>query len=298
MRRLLFPTLLVSLALGSCVTSGQARPELDLASDGWRLLEINDDAGALATFDRALAVEASAPNHAGRGRALQGLGRTLEARSAFRQAIALEPTNARWHVGLGVVELAGGDVAAAVTACDAAIDRDPRGAKAYYNRGCAMLQVGEHEQAVADFSSAIRWNPKDPAAHNSLGVALASLERFDAATECFLRASSLGVLPAAHANCAAAYYRCGEIELALTELNTAIRLERNNITHLTNRGRIYLDLGESRLALVDFVEARKLAPQDPAVRDLVAQTRRCVAEQESAGGAAGGSATDLEARGR
>ena len=264
-------TALLALPIMGCAGMGTGshptQQTAELEASGWRKLELHDDQAALVAFDAALDASPSAKLHAGRGRA----------RSAFEDAIALEPNAAEWRVGLAVVECARGDLAAAVRTCNVAIDCDPRAFKAYYNRGSALLEAGDVDPGLADLTLALRLNPDFAEAHNSLGVGLARQGRLDAAIGSFVRASSLVALPAAHANCAAAYYAKGETQLALTELNTAIRLDRSSPTHLANRGRIYLDLREPELAAADFEAAYVLFPTAPGIAGLLAEARQSAA---------------------
>ncbi len=257
----------------SCATTQASISEQDLASVGYRKLEIRDSQGALATFDRALAVDASAKLQAGRGRALEQMGQLDEARSAFFEAIRLDPMNPDWQVGLSVVEMRAGDLSAAIDACDAAIGLEPHHAGAHYNRGCALLAAKSPEEAIASFETATRWNPSFAKAHNSLGVALAEIGQTDAAIEHFRFASTSGVLPEAHANCASIYHSAGETKLALQELNAALRIAATNVNYLLNRAQVYLDLRESELAAKDLEDAQRLAPTHPRVVSLLKAQR-------------------------
>lgn len=285
-----FSTRLKSLAIASaaaclvasCATTQASISEQDLASVGYRKLEIRDNTGALATFEQALAVDASSKLQAGKGRALEQMGQYDEARAAFQEAIRLDPATSTWYVGLSVVELRAGDLAAAIDACDAAIAIDPHLSKAHYNRGCALLAAESIDEAIASLETATRWNPGFAMAHNTLGVALVRDGQTDAAIEHFRYASNTGTLPEAHANCASIYHSVGETKLALQELNAALRIAATDVNYLLNRAQVYLDLQESELAAKDLEDAQRIAPTHPRVARLLRAQRALEAEDTGA----------------
>jgi tetratricopeptide (TPR) repeat protein len=260
MRHALLIALCATLPWTSCAAPSGAAPRD--AADGWSLLELGDDLGALQLFERELQRGPDAALFAGRGQALCRLGRLDDARASYERAVALEPTEGRARIGLSAVQLAQGDVAGALATCDAAIALDPGLERAFYNRGCAHLADGRDEQAIADFTRALQLEPAHARALDNRGAALARLGRLDEAVADFQEALRLEPLSEAHGNCAAACYALGDTKRALKELNAALRIERSNPIYHANRGRIYLDLGELALALADFEAAAALAPDD------------------------------------
>lgn len=50
----------------------------------------------------------------------------------------------------------------------------------------------------------------------------------------------------------ASYEKLGELDLAVADINEAIRLKPNNITNYTNRGNVFRKLGQLKSALADF----------------------------------------------
>ena len=100
-----------------------------------------------------------------------------EAEIAYNDAILRDPGNAQWRIGRGIVLLAGGDTAGAVSACDEALQLDPNLEAASYNRGLANEEAQEYDEALADFSRAVRLNPVFAQAYNGRGVVLARTGR-------------------------------------------------------------------------------------------------------------------------
>ena len=93
------------------------------------------------------------------------LNKWNEANSVLREALSIDPTDARVHFGLARVALHDGDhSAAAHSALNglALLDRDPAG---HYLLGIALARLGKYEQAVTAFERALAVNPHFPQAH-------------------------------------------------------------------------------------------------------------------------------------
>ncbi len=262
----LLQTLLLPLALlAGCRSSTSASDQDRLVERGWMQIELGDAAGALASFELA----GSAPETlAGRAQALAALGALRQARAAYLEAIELEPQVADWRVGLGVVEASMHDDRAALAAFDLALELDPDSPKAFYNRGRLHAAAGRNSAALEDYSAAIRRFDRFAEAYMGRGLVQIELGDTDAAIADFHRAGGLSPCPEAHVNCAVLHYAEGNVRHALTELNTAIRLEGSNAVFYANRGRIYLDLGQFELAAADFEDAMGLGPGVSAYREL------------------------------
>ena len=218
---LLLPVLLAS----GCRSTAHAGNPDRLEERGWVQLQLGDAAGALQSFGESLDQERDARVLAGTGQALVALGRSHQARDAFLEAIDLEPEVADWRVGLGLVEASLRDDQAALGAFDEAIEVDANSSKAFYNRARLHAAAGRHEAALEDYSAAIAISNRMAEAYAGRGLVWAALDDRGAAIADFHRAGGLQPCPEAHANCAVVHYADGDVRHALTELNTAIRLE-------------------------------------------------------------------------
>lgn len=263
-----FSTLVVILTAVGC-----ASPE-PMVDFGQQHLEAHDYRKALISFDAAIAAEETAASHAGRARALASLNQPDAAASAYERAIELEPTQAEWHLGLAVVRIAQGKLSEAIASCDAAIALDKGMPRAYYNRAFAHQLQGEKEAAFKNYCWAIDANPKFAEAFNCRGILFAEQGATANAQQDFQAAIGLAPhLASAYGNLASVQYANGEAESAFMNLNTAIKVERDNPLYYKNRGMIYLDLGKHLLARKDFEQALALAPEDSQLRELHAQTQ-------------------------
>ncbi len=121
-------------------------------------LGTRDAAGALALFDRALAIRDDvAEVHNNRGLALRAVGRAKDAEGAARRAVELDGGRREFHNNLGTV-------------CE---------------------ELGRTEDALASYRRALGLDPKHAIAHFNAGRVLAALSREDEAIESLRRATQL-----------------------------------------------------------------------------------------------------------
>lgn len=140
---------------------------------------------ALAVLDRAVPGWRAAPQ---RGTLLRGLpayrawvldelGRHAQAAEAAREALSLEPGDARALVARGLVELAGGAAPAAVVTLDHAIALAPELAKAHAARALADVALGRVDDALVCFKRASALDPGDVSVLLEIGHLMAHLGR-------------------------------------------------------------------------------------------------------------------------
>ena len=111
-----------------------------------------------------------AASHATAGMAAFDAGDMAGAERAFRDAIALDPKQARAQFGLGNVLVRLGRLSEAEQAFKAALAADPALASAQANLGVVHYQMGQLAQAGAAFEMALRLEPDDPATLYLLGA--------------------------------------------------------------------------------------------------------------------------------
>ncbi len=90
----------------------------------------------------------------------------------YRQAIALDSSNARWWYRLALATADLGEIEAAISAMEEAIERQGDYAPAHWRRGDWLLRLGRAEEAELSFRRATQVDPDDTAAWTGLARAL------------------------------------------------------------------------------------------------------------------------------
>ena len=111
------------------------------------------------------------------GAALSAMGRTDEALTHIRQAIADDPKMQRAHYALGTLLAKRGELRGAESAFTSAVEIDPNDANAQNNLGAVLLGQGKLAPAIEHFEIALRLNPDDAMARQSLERARAALRK-------------------------------------------------------------------------------------------------------------------------
>ena len=158
-----------------------------LVNRGLARLELKQYGPALTDFDRALAMggQGDASLSAGRGLALEALGRHAEADSAFQQAFALAPHPDPAHIRLNWTY--GFAVSArlpmrAQEAFDDVLRHDPHHPQALYGRAMLAMDRGDLGMALQFFNRALEANPGFTEARRYRAVLLSRRGDWDRAT--------------------------------------------------------------------------------------------------------------------
>jgi protein O-GlcNAc transferase len=101
------------------------------------------------------------------------VGRLEEAEAAFRQALALNPQNPRYHAWIGTLHLERGpaELDAAIAALRRSVELGPDYAYGHYQLGRAYLLQNRPAEAAAALSRTVALNPRYREAYYSLGQA-------------------------------------------------------------------------------------------------------------------------------
>ncbi|WP_435020743.1 tetratricopeptide repeat protein [Tundrisphaera sp. TA3] len=130
-----------------------------------------DLAGALADFDRAIALDSTNEKAlVNRGTTLRVLGRPMDALADYTQALRLRPGLPHALEGRALAGLAAGDAAGALVDFDAWVAAAPT-ADAYHGRGGCRHALQDFAGAVADYDRALAIDPMFCIAYVSRGNA-------------------------------------------------------------------------------------------------------------------------------
>jgi Flp pilus assembly protein TadD len=154
--------------------------------------ELGDDEFAVACWQHLLEIRptaAAARNSL--GLALERLGRSLEAETVYRQALALLPDEPTLHANLGLLLESLGRLDAAEMEQRQALRWSPDSAEIHSNLAGLLLKLGRDDEAESLYRTAIRLKPEFAVAHSNLGVLLTESRRYAAAEACFRLALAL-----------------------------------------------------------------------------------------------------------
>lgn len=246
----------VALAVGTMARNYDYRSEVAIWGDasaklpanarahnnrGQALFRAGDVAGALAGYERALALQPSYPeSHYNRGVALAKLGRLPEAISAYDAALRIDPRYAEASNNLGNALVASGRLPEAIGHYDAAIAQRPDFAEAHNNLGSALLQSGRATEAAARFERALALKPDYAEASYNLGNTRAE---------------------------------AGAMTEALGHYDRAVAIRPDYAEAHVNAGNALLELGRPADALVRYEKAVALNPRLPDAHFNLASLR-------------------------
>ena len=125
--------------------------------EGWGVLEIAGSADE--TVLRVEPEVENGPYHFAVGQAYEGAGKMAEATAEYRQAILLEPGDARFHLALGEVLRAQREVEGAMAAYEQVIAMAPEVAWPHFALGELYLQAGQQEAALTEYERALAISP-------------------------------------------------------------------------------------------------------------------------------------------
>jgi Tfp pilus assembly protein PilF len=163
----------------------------------------------------------------------------------------------------GVVNVAEGDLEAAIREFSTAIEKEPEDDELYQHRSSLYLQLGRLEEALADAETSVRLNPDDVDNRLARGKACFYTRQFAQAIadlSWFLENNVVrGVT--GHPTSAVYYFRGlahaaqGDLKDALGDYTKAIRCWPNWPQPYLARAAVFEQLGEERKALADREEA-------------------------------------------
>jgi tetratricopeptide (TPR) repeat protein len=280
-----------------------ADPEAGMAyaNLGIALLDSAQTEQALATFDKATALEPSLESWFGRGMAQQALKRWEEAIASFKQALALQPAYVEAHFNSGTAYLELKRFEEAAASYDQTLALQPGYVSALINRGHARVALGQADKALADYEEACKLEPRRHAAWVGRGTALGALGRPQDALMCYDKAlaimpqqpstlidrgtllQKLKRLPEAIASYRQVLAKVPDHAIALANLSGALRDMEQHQEALacaqraiaidpqlagahTNLGNALLDLARPDEAARAFDHALKLAPEELEVQ--------------------------------
>jgi tetratricopeptide (TPR) repeat protein len=196
---------------------------------------------AIENYSKAIKQKPCAAAYQNRGYAYQQSGELTAAMADFNRAIGLNPKLAQAYVNRGILYQTLGKLDHALEDYGRAIRINHNLADAYNNRGGARLLKGDLRGAIADFNRVIALGPKYKA--NALCLSLNPL-----------------VLPRTYASRGLAWEHLGNLDHALADFSTSIRLDPDFAIPLNLRGNVRAFQGDYAGAINDYDQALKIDP--------------------------------------
>ena len=215
-------------------TSPDART---LVETGWRLLQRNEPAAALAQFGAACALT---PRDAGahflRGVAHHALGQLGDAVEAFDAAAALDPAN-RDAAFAPLGPLCGlGRADEALARCERLAAATPDDPEIRFNTGLVLEARGDLERALASYDAALERDPRHRPSLLNRGLALTRMARLDEAyANNRTTAQAYPALADSHYNLAEVTLALGRHAEALAHCERALALDPRHLGALFDR---------------------------------------------------------------
>jgi tetratricopeptide (TPR) repeat protein len=152
--------------------------------------------------------------------------------SAFKTAIALEPTNPKNYLELGQAFLATKEFSLAEATFNKAIELKPDYANAHYQLALAFEQQGKLDEAIGKMENIIKYNPQDIGATFELGVLyLRRLNEGDLTRAEDILKKTIELLPSfsnARWYLAYTYEKEGKLAEAIAEIEKVLELNPDN----------------------------------------------------------------------
>ena len=136
----------------------------------------------------------------------------------------------------------------------------------------AAADAGDHERALAILEDALRGNQRDARLRFARAVQLAQAGREQLALQAFTELTQeFPELPEPHNNLATIHASRGELDLALMELEMALRVKPGYALALENLGDLYL-----RLAERSYRQAAQSQPANESLRAKLTMAREMI----------------------
>jgi tetratricopeptide (TPR) repeat protein len=191
------------------------------------------------------------------------LGRYQEAYPIMAENLEHNPTDPFAYFNLITLFVDAGETAKAAQVADSAVAAMPRSAEALVMRGSIRMSQGRLEDAHGDFFAAAAISPHSPDPRFFMALSAYKQRKFVAGAEELKAAIRSGIVDSdLHYLLAECIIRMNSSSppAALAELNRAIELNPKSVSARTLRGKMLLEAGRPRDALLDLRVARDLAP--------------------------------------
>jgi tetratricopeptide (TPR) repeat protein len=179
----------------------------------------------------------------------------------WKEALKLNPEDAKANFNFGVALAEDGRIDEAVTHYRKAVQADPEYSQAYTNLGATLAGTGKFREAVPQLEKALELNPEDPKALTTLGGALARSGKLDEAITYLKKAVELGPADAKSlTNLGGALVEKGRFAEAITYCRRALEVDPRSADAHNNLAAALLMTGRLDEAIPHFEKALAADP--------------------------------------
>ncbi len=211
-----------------------------------------DPGKAITALRRTIDLDEKIPQaHGQLGRALAKKGDLGSAKTAYEEAMRLDPGSAVYRNDLGwYVYYQHGKLEEAIAEYRQAIAVDPGFALAHANLGLALAKLGQIDEAAAAYRKAVKLDPTNAHYQNNLGFyVFYEHGRYAEAAAEYQRAIAVDPgFALAHANLGWAFAKLGQIDEAAAAYRKAVELDPTNAQYHNNNLGFYVFFEHGRYA--------------------------------------------------
>jgi tetratricopeptide (TPR) repeat protein len=232
----------------------------------------NDMKGAEDTLRNAVDMDPKqAKIQAELGRLELAKGEAQSAQKRFESALDMQPGLVEARGNLAMLYAKKGDLTSAEKLLRQTLEDDPNYKEGHLNLGLILAQQNRKSDAEKELEKAVALAPKDPATLTTVGKAEVKMGKVAEGISFLQQVADLAPnSAAAHLDLALALSTSYNLPTALDEAGEAVRLAPQSAVAHFYRGRVLYDLGRSKEALSEFETACRLDAKMPEPRYFLA----------------------------
>ena len=198
-----------------------------------------------------------------RAQAYARAGKSDSALADYSAALHLKPDFVQALNNRGSLYRSIGELDSAISDFSAVIALEPKRDGAYVNRGIANTEAGRYDHAIGDFEEAIRLAPEGASSYSGLcwAKALQGTSPKEALSDCDTALRLQPQNASARGYRALVLLRLDDFDAAIVDYDDCIAKEPQNPTFLYGRGIAKLRAGNPTGAKEDFASAQSLDPK-------------------------------------
>lgn len=241
---------------------------------------------ALLEVKQAVDLEpGNARYHNSLGVILHAIKRYNEALDEKQKAVELEPDNAQYHDSLGTTLHKMKRYDEALKESQKAVELEPNNAQYHYNLGQTLHEVKRYDEALDEKQKAVELEPDNAEYYDSLGVTLHEMKHYNEALQEVQKAVTLEPDNAHyHDSLGAILHAMKKYDKALEETQKAIDLEPDNARYYNGLGITLHEIQRYDEALVEKYKAVELEPNNAMYYNSLGVTLHAMGRYDEAVG--------------